>query len=161
MALVTIAEVINAGRFTAGEFNWDRRADAATLHTRVEDWIALASTMVQQAVGSGSYASSTEPMATLLKKAELKLALAEGLDARMMILSSRPEEGPPEEYIDLDILKGQIESARGQAEQFLAPYRTNYEQKAGLGFAFSRTGPDETAVDEYTALDYGDLEDYR
>jgi len=150
------------GRFTAGEFDWERRDERFDLVTAAEEWVAVASGQVAVAVGAGAYAdTTTQPRATLLRSAELKLAVAEGLERRLMILSSRPEEGPPMEYIDLQALQNLIDDLRAQADKLLGPYRDSFEMAPGMAFAFDSTGVDETAIDEYLQLQHGDLEDHR
>jgi len=159
MALVTAEEIVFAGRFTPGEFDWEGRYDESDLLDRAAEWVAIASGQVLLTVGASAYASTDEPQATLLRAAEYKLALAEGLEQRLIILSSRPEEAPPEEYIDLLSLREQIADLRSQANALLRPYRTSTKTVTGSGFSIVSTGVDESLQDDYDTVDFGNLED--
>jgi hypothetical protein len=172
MALITTAEVIARGRFTAGEFEWAERADDSTIDARAAVWVGQASRYINQAVGDATYASVVPNVKGCLADAELSYALYQGLRQRLMMLSSRPEEAPPDVYIDLTALRAEIETLKDEVDELLAPYRTDYTRQPGLAFAFGGTVVDEgtTAAYDHNAevmetlttrrdiADYGGLE---
>lgn len=157
MAKITVDDLEERGRFTAGEFDWDDRTAAASIYDWLNDVVTVASAKLQADVGATNYASATTPMATLLKQAELYSALAMGLERRLDMLTGRPEEAPPPEYIDTSMIERQIASYRAQYEDLIGPYRVTSETRTGAAWCFGATGIDETPTDDHTG--YGNIED--
>lgn len=149
MALVTIADLIARGRFTAGEFEWAERTDNATLSDRVQAWIAQASRYIKQAVGATTYATTDADTKGTLADAELSYGMYIGLRQRLIILSSRPEEGPPDVYIDLPQLRAEVETLKDEVDELLAPYRASFARVPGTAFAFGGTVVDEGSSARY------------
>lgn len=159
MAKVSVDELERFTRVTAGEFNWDDRAHTGgVLADWLEDVIAAASARVTTDVGATNYADTTTATTAMIKQAELYLSVSMVLERRLMILTSRPEEAPPEEYIDTTRLSDMIQSFRSQYEEWVAPWRVNDKTQRGTAFAMDVTGIDETEEDDYDFMDYGDLE---
>jgi hypothetical protein len=149
-------EVQNELRLSAEEFDWER-GTGGDLAARLDVAIARASRKTKLAVGAGNYASTDADVSGCLKDAEHSLACAFMLRQRLTILSSRPEEAPPPEYVDLSALQEEIERYERDWSEMVGPYRTEDMDKAGAGFAFGSVAVDETASDDYEAVDYGTL----
>ena len=143
---------------SAKEFDWDNRDDDGVLAVRLRQALNRARTMTYQAVGAGNYASTEATMSEVLAEAETLLACSFMLTQRLIILSSRPQEAPPEEYIDLGILKDIRDDYRSQWATLVLPYQSEDMDKPGTGFAWGATGIDETKAD-YGRGDY-DYQDY-
>ena len=150
MALITVSEVVERGRFTAGEFEWSARADAGAVDARVAIWVAQASRYIKQAVGASTYASADTDISGALHDAELAYCLYIGYRQRLMILASRPEEAPPEVYIDLGALRDEIATLKDEVDELLAPYRAEYTRQPGLAMSFAATTAFEDEETHYT-----------
>jgi len=158
MALITTAQFLAEGHFTAGEFDWDDREqfDLAGWGTTV---VALAGAKLRAAVGATTYASTNADTVTLLTRAEMCAAMVVGTTRRIDFLAGRPEEAPPPEYIDVRELAAQIERYRAEYDELVGPFRTDDSDQPGTAFCFEATGVDETETDDYTDVDYDNLED--
>lgn len=154
-----IDDAIAEARAQALEFNWDENDDAD-----FRAWVTKAQTRVavrvRQRVGAGNYAA-TGTTSDEITEAEQMMLVAEILKRRLVILSSRPEEAPPPEYIDLDVLQRIIEDYNEQGSDLLGPHATEEGDKAGTAWSFSATGVDETEADasdgDYDETDFGTL----
>ena len=157
------ADVIEELDLTPGEFDWENRTDDTRLKSLVLRAILNAQVQVYQVVGAGSYSSTDTTTLEIVKLSEFELACALMLRKRAEILSSRPEEAPPPEYIDLGVLLAMARDREARANAMLIPYQTGDTAEAvpGLGFSLGAVGVDETAADEtagdYDARDHGDL----
>ncbi len=130
------------------------------LRARVSAAIAQASVLTQKRVGT-AYTSSDEVTLTAVRLAERALACHYMLRQRLVRLSSRPEEAPPAEYIDLDALREEIASYYSTWDSTCEVFAEDTMARPGLGFSISGKGIDETYEDEtdgaYDETDYGDL----
>jgi hypothetical protein len=156
VAKAIAGEVINELRLTEDEFDWGG-ADGQSLNSRVVAGIARASRKTKLVVGSANYASTDTDIAGNLKDAEHALACAYLLRQRGVILSSRPEEAPPPEYVDLNVLQEEVERYERDWNELTGPYKTEDLDKPGTGFSFGSVAIDETEEDDYEAVDYGTL----
>lgn len=156
-AYTKAAEVINELRLSQQEFDFTNRTDSAALDTLVRRAILNAQVQVYQVVGATNYASSDTTTLEIVKLAEFELSCALMLRKRAEVLSSRPEEAPPPEYIDLGVLLAMARDREARANAMLVPYATEDGDKPGLGWAFGATGIDETEPD-YSAGDYEDTD---
>lgn len=160
--LVQAQTIIDELRLDEKEFDYKDGAteDQAALWARVQKAIVRASVLTQKRVG-GNYTSTDDVTLAAVREAETALACHYMLRRRLMILSSRPEEAPPPEYIDLDALKGEIEAYYNEWDQICAAFEDDSMARPGVAFAFGGKGVDETLGDEsegfYDATDYGDL----
>lgn len=166
MAKITVDDLQSRGRFTAGEFDWDDRTSAADdLRAWLQDIVDVASAKLETDVGSTNYAATTTPMTTVLKHCEMCLALSMALQRRFDILTGRPEEAPPPEYIDTDAIRQQIISYRADYDEWIASYRLASDTRTGAAFSFGATGVEELGppVANYQNYvpdrDYGNIED--
>lgn len=157
------ADVIAEHHFVPEEFDWDNRTDGAHLDLLVRRAILDAQIQVYQVVGATNYTSTDDITLASVKLSEFDLACALMLRKRAAILSSRPEESPPREEIELGTLMDLIRDTEARANARLIPYQTDdlTDDTAGLGFSLGVTGIDETELDTsddgYSAIDYGDL----
>lgn len=152
----TSARVIRELDLTPTEFRWSE-GDSLLLNAMVTSAIKNAAIRTRQRVGATHYASTDATYVEDLTEAEHALACANMLRRRVVILSSRPEEAPPEEYIDLDVLQAEIERFEREWNETTAPYATQDGDRPGTGFSFTAAGVDETEEDDYDDWDYGDL----
>lgn len=154
--------VIDELRLDQKEFEWVNGSteDQGLLVSRVQRAISRASVLTQQRVG-GNYSSTDAVTIRALELAEHALACHYMLRQRHVILSSRPEEAPPPEYIDLGALSAEITSYYNEWDQTCAIFESNTSARPGLAFSFAGKGVDETYDDAgdaaYDATDYGDL----
>jgi len=156
MALITRDELRREGRFTPGEFDWDDQIEGE-LDAYLDDVIARASARLQKDVGDATYATTDATDAALLKEAELHMAMVLCLSRRLNILSSRPEEAPPTEYIDLNTLANLIDWHRRQYDELIAPFETETAEEPGLAWTMTSIGVDETKTDDYSKVRHGNL----
>lgn len=133
----------------------------ATVLMLVERAQQQAAVRTRQRVGAANYASTDATTDEELTVAEHALACHVLLRFRLTLLSSRPEEAPPAEYIDLGALQVQIAEYLETWETMIAPYVTEDMDKPGTGFAFGSKGVDETEADrvddDYVDRDFGSL----
>lgn len=162
-AYTKAAEIITDLSLRQEEFDWANRTDGDTLASRVAKAIRKARLMVVQTVGTGNYASTDDTTLEAVKVAEFELACSDMMRQRAVILSSRPEEAPPPEYIDVDTLLALATSRRADALALLLPYQTEEtaENMPGLGFSMGAVGIDETEADygdgDYDETDFDSL----
>lgn len=156
MAKAIQREVIDELRLTEQEFDWEDDS-ASSLPDRVNKAIANASIKTQMAVGASNYASVSSTILAALKYAEHQLTCANMLRQRLIILSSRPEEAPPPDYIDLNALQEEIDRYERDWKEITAVYKMEDFDAAGSGWAFSGAGIDETYNDDYDATDFDEL----
>jgi hypothetical protein len=160
MALSTKAdanEIITELGLSEEEFSWDSdHGGVGNVTVRVNLAIAKAAALTQKRVG-GSYTATGDADAQNIKSAEHALACHYMLRERLVRLTSRPEEAPPPEYIDLDSLQREIETRREEWEELTALYADNDLAKAGTAFSFGGKGVDETEEDDYDDRDYGSI----
>lgn len=154
--------VIDRLRLTQGEFDWDNRGASGDLSGRVDLGIAKAQIRILQRIGTATYASVDAVTAAAIAQAEEDLACHNMLRERYLMLSSRPEEAPPPEYIDLDALRAEIQALDEEWQELLAPYLLAEDfDKPGTGFSFKSRGVDETEADvdesDYDEMDFDDL----
>lgn len=164
MAKSIAREIAEELRITPQEFNWDNPNESDMLE-RIEKQINRASRLIKGLVGAANYNSVDVDTAASIKDAEDALSCSYMLRKRMVILSSRPEEAPPEEYIDLESLKEEIDRYEQDVNQILKPYLiadpledNSNGPHYGASFAFGSGGVDETKVDDYTDIDYGEID---
>lgn len=135
--------------------------DQDALTGRVIRAVRRASVLTQRRVGTGNYASEDEFIHEALKEAEHALACSIMLRQRGVILSSRPEEAPPPEFIDLAALAEEVDRYEKDWDTIAASYETEDMDRAGTAFAFGAKGVDETEPDigegDYADLDFGAL----
>lgn len=154
-----IDEAMDEVRAQAIEFDYDEN-DEGVFRQRLERAQTRVAIAVRQKVGSANYAATGDTDEEITA-AEQLLLVAEILRQRLVILTSRPEEAPPPEYIDIDALQNLIGDFASQANDMLAPYITEDTAVKGSAFAFGATGVDETDEDasagDYDDTDFGSL----
>jgi len=151
------ADVVNELRLSQEEFDYANRTDGATMDALVRRAILNAQVQVYQIAGSANYSSSDTTTVEIVKLAEFEIACALMLRKRAEVLSSRPEEAPPPEYIDLSVLMAMARDRETRANAMLTPYATDDGDKPGTAFAFGAVGIGETQAD-YSAGDYDDTD---
>lgn len=160
MAKAQIDAVIDELGLTPEEF-WSpslhgRSITREDLDLRVRRQISKAAVKTAQRVGSTNYAVTTGTQGDALAMGEHSLSCANMLRQRLVILSSRPEEAPPPEYIDLQSLAAEIERYERDWAELIEPYVTQETDRKG-GFSFGSVGVDETEEDDYDDIDYGNI----
>ena len=128
-----------------------------TLRQRVDYCVNKAATRTQKRVGAVYYASADAQTSSDITEAEHSLACGLMLRQRLIALSSRPEEAPPPEYINLDVLQGEIERYERDWAEGIEDYMVDDAATPGTGFAFGGVGVDETEEDDYEESDFGSI----
>jgi hypothetical protein len=154
-AKATFEDVQDRLRLGQQEFDWEDRDNTGMLRRRVAEAILDAQIKTLQSVGTGNYSSTDDMTAAAIRRAEIALTCSVMLRQRLVILSSRPEEAPPEEYIDLTALQAEISRLERDWREMTSLYATQDLDNTGSGFAMGSVGVDETAQDDYDATDYG------
>lgn len=152
----TSERVIRELDLTPAEFRWSAN-DSLLLEQMVSKAISNAAIRTRTRVGATNYASTDATTVEDLTEGEHALACANMLRRRLVILTSRPEEAPPPEYIDEGSIREEIDRFERDWAEITATYATSDGDKAGTGFSFGAGGIDETEVDDYSDMDYGEL----
>lgn len=156
-AKATFEDVQDRLRLSQQEFDWEDRDNTGMLRRRVAEAIGEAQIKTLQSVGTGNYASTDDVTAAALRRGEIALTCSILLRQRLVILSSRPEEAPPEEYIDLTALQEEIRRLERDWREMINLYATQDPDNTGSGFAMGSVGVDETETDDYGNTDFGTL----
>ena len=157
---ITVSQLKTKYKFTAAEFVWPD-GTSAQLTARLSGCVTQASRRVQQLIGVTTYASTDALTAALVLEGEAAFGGHFALRERLQILSGRPEEAPPDEYVDRQFIESEIDRLEEDAMEALSAYITSDLDKPGTGFAFGAIGVDETQTDRgdaaYDAIDYDAL----
>ncbi len=155
------ADVITDLDLSQDEFDWVNRTDSSALDRRVAMAIRKARARVIKRVGTANYSSTDDVTLETVKVAEFDLSCADMMRQRAVILTSRPEEAPPPEYINIEALLAIADAREASALAELLEYQTDDGDAPGTGFSFGSTGIDETKADygdgDYEESDFDEL----